>query len=55
MGSLSKCYLPVILKKREGITEFISVIFTLFFFTFFFKNRTVKHSPFILPFTFKSS
>lgn len=37
MGSLSKCYLPVILKKREGITEFISVIFTLFFFfTFFF-------------------
>lgn len=55
MGSLSKCYLPVILKKREGITEFISVIFTLFFLRFFFKNRTVKHSPFILPFTFKSS
>lgn len=34
MGSLSKCYLPVILKKREGITEFISVIFTLFFYVF---------------------
>lgn len=42
MGSLSKCYLPVILKKREGITEFISVIFTLFFFTFFFKKQDSK-------------
>lgn len=39
MGSLSKCYLPVILKKREGITEFISVIFTLVFFTFFFFKK----------------
>lgn len=38
MGSLSKCYLPVILKKREGITEFISVIFTLFFLRFFLKT-----------------
>lgn len=42
MGSLSKCYLPVILKKREGITEFISVIFTLFFFTFFLKKQDSK-------------
>lgn len=40
MGSLSKCYLPVILKKREGITEFISVIFTLFFFLRFFFLKT---------------
>lgn len=40
MGSLSKCYLPVILKKREGITEFISVIFTLGFFLRFFFLKT---------------